>query len=276
MRAWLETTTEIAVAAGDMIRRAWDGHRNVTFKGEVDLVTDTDRAVEALVVERLQAAFPTHRILAEETALAADFAVIDGDDHVWIVDPLDGTTNFAHGYPHVAVSIGLVRGGDLLLGVVHDPMRDETFAAARDCGATLNGRQIRVSQTSTLDSALVGTGFPYDRRQHAKAYLRFVEDFMLRTQGIRRAGTAALDLCWVACGRLDAFWELKLKPWDVAGGAAIVLEAGGKVSDFDGGAFDPRAQRIVASNGLIHADMTAIAAARLASEPELASSLDWP
>lgn len=270
MQDWLSTATAIATGAGAMIRAAWDGERAVSFKGEVDLVTDTDRAVEAFVVDRLRAAFPGHAILAEETATAADFALIDADTPVWVVDPLDGTTNFAHRYPHVAVSIGLCRRGDPVLGVVHDPMRGETFAAARGLGATLDGRPVRVSATDSLDAALVGTGFPYDRRDHAAAYLRFVEDFLRRVQGIRRAGTAALDLCWVACGRLDGFWELKLKPWDVAAGAAIVLEAGGTVTDFDGAPFDPRAQRIVASNGRIHAAMAAIAAARLAREPELA------
>lgn len=269
MQDWLETACAIARDAGDIIRAAWSEQRNISFKGEVDLVTDTDKAVEALVVARLRNAFPEHAILAEETAAAADFAVIDGDTPVWIVDPLDGTTNFAHGYPHVAVSIGLCRRGDPILGVVLDPMRGETFAAVRGLGATRNGNPIRVSQTNSLGDALVGTGFPYDRRQHAAAYLRFVEDFMLRAQGIRRAGTAALDLCWVASGRLDGFWELKLKPWDVAGGAAIVLEAGGTVTDFDGSNFDPRAQRIVASNGRIHDEMTAIAAARLGRESAL-------
>jgi len=269
MQDWLVTATEIAVEAGARIADVWHEQRNVSFKGEVDLVTDTDKAVEELVVRRLRAAFPQHPILAEETAAAADFAQVASEEYLWIVDPLDGTTNFAHGYPHVAVSIGLVHRGEPYLGVVRDPMRNETFTATRGAGAFLNAAPIRVSQTGELNHALVGTGFPYDRRLHAAAYLRFVEDFLLRAQGVRRAGTAALDLCWVACGRLDGFWELKLKPWDVAAGVAVVREAGGTVTDFDGSPFDPCAQRLLASNGLIHAEMSALVAARLAREHEL-------
>ncbi len=269
MEPWLDTASTIAEEAGDIIRDAWSEARTIAYKGEVDLVTDTDRAVEALVVERLRAEFPDHRILAEETARPEEFERLREDTPVWVVDPLDGTTNFAHGYPHVAVSIGLCRRGAAELGVVHDPMRRETFRAIAGSGATLNGSPIQVSGVNRLETALVGTGFPYDRRQHSSAYLRFVEDVMLRAQGIRRAGTAALDLCWVACGRLDAFWEFKLKPWDMAGGAAVVVAAGGRVTDFDGDTLDLAGKRILASNGAVHEELGEILTERLAREAEL-------
>ena len=269
MQAWLDTAAAIAEEAGDRIVRAWRGRRNVTHKGAVDLVTDTDTEVEELVVHRLREAFPSHEIVAEESAEADPRERIGAAAHAWIVDPVDGTTNFAHGYPHVAVSIGLMKHGVPALGVVRDPLRRETFTAVRGHGAFLDGSRIQVSTTANLDAALIGTGFPYDRREHAAAYLRFVQDFLERVQGIRRAGTASLDLCWVACGRLDGFWELKLKPWDVAAGAAIVLEAGGWVTDFADGPFDACAGQLVASNGSIHAAMCELTAARL----ELESSL---
>jgi myo-inositol-1(or 4)-monophosphatase len=171
------------------------------------------------------------------------------------VDPLDGTTNFAHRYPHVAVSIALAHHGEVILGVVHDPLRDEQFAAARGAGASLNGRPIRVSDIPTLDRALLATGFPYDRRQRAAFYLRYVERFLQSGQCVRRGGCAALDLCYVACGRLDGFWEWNLKPWDTAAGALIVAEAGGAVSDFAGQPFSPQGPQILASNGDIHGEM---------------------
>lgn len=269
MRSWEDEAIAIAHAAGEFIARAWSEPRQIDFKGEVDLVTETDRAVESFVVERLGAAFPGHRIIAEEGSSGERDRAAEADAWTWYVDPLDGTTNFAHGYPQVAVSLGLVRGSELHVGVVHDPLRHETFSASRNAGARLNGRGLRVSETDRLGQALLGTGFPYDRRRHADAYLRFVADLMKRAQGIRREGSAALDLAWVAAGRLDGFWELKLKPWDVAAGALLVGEAGGCVSDFSGGSFDPWAGEILATNGRVHGEMQEILAGRRAAEPEL-------
>lgn len=261
-----EQTVRLARAAGQRIAAAWDRPRRIDFKGEVDLVTETDRAVEEYLVKQLRHFFPTHRIVAEESA-----GGVPSEDGVptWYVDPLDGTTNFAHGYPHVAVSLGLVDDQGLQVGVVHDVMRSETFSAVRGHGARLNGRPIYVSRTARLDQALIGTGFPYDRRVLADTYLRFVADVMKRAQGIRRAGSAALDLAWVAAGRLDGFWELKLQPWDVAAGALLVAEAGGRVSDFAGGPFEPWAVQILASNGHFHDELSGVLAARFAVESEL-------
>jgi myo-inositol-1(or 4)-monophosphatase len=234
------------------------GRESVQFKGEVDLVTATDRDVEALLVEHIGGAFPDHAVVAEE-GTAASAAT---GEYVWYIDPLDGTTNFAHAYPHFAISLGLARHGDPIFGLVHDPLRGETFVAHRGAGATLDGKEIRVSQVDTLDRALLATGFPYDRREKTDFYLAFLGDFMRRAQGIRRAGSAALDLCYVACGRLDGFWELHLKPWDTSAGALIVREAGGQVTDFRGGPFDPHGSQTVASNGRIHAAMVEVLAKR--------------
>lgn len=262
-----ESAARAAVArASSHVIGAWEGslsgREDVQFKGEVDLVTATDKAAEKLLVEHLQEAFPDHAIVAEE-GTAAD--TTKDAEFIWYVDPLDGTTNFAHGHPHFGISLALIRGGDLLFGLVKDPLRDETFVAHAGEGATLNGRRIHVSAVNDLNGALLATGFPYDRRELTDFYLGFVGDFMRRAQGIRRAGTASLDLCYVACGRIDGFWELKLKPWDTSAGALIVREAGGTVSDFRGGAFDPHGSETLASNGRIHAAMVDVLVARLDS-----------
>src|SRR4030095_4646607 len=175
--------------------------------------------------------------------------------YAWYVDPLDGTTNFAHGHPQFSVSIGLARHGELLLGVVVDPLRGETFAGVRGQGATLNGHPIHVSDVADLGAGLLATGLPYDRRDHADYYLDVIKSFVLRAQGIRRAGSAALDLCYLACGRFDGYWELKLSRGDMAAGVLIVREAGGVVSDFSGGPLDLYGPEILASNGLLHPSM---------------------
>lgn len=262
MQEVLHAAHQIAEAAGDYIRQVWAQPRIVEHKGAVDLVTDTDRAVEAQVVAALRERFPEHRIVAEEGSPEASS---QGPTPTWFIDPVDGTTNFAHGYPHVAVSMGLAIDGVPVLGVVHDPMRRETFAACEGAGATLNGAPIGVSKTAGVDAALIGTGFPYDRRERPEVYLAYVADVMRRAQGIRRAGTAALDLCWVACGRLDGFWEFKLKPWDIAAGVAIVRQAGGRVSDCRGDdRLDLYAGSLLATNGSIHAELIDILAPRLA------------
>ncbi len=248
--------------AGVRLRQAWRDPKRIDYKGPVDLVTDTDRSIEELVTARLRQAFPDHLIIGEESGIA--LSQPPRDRYVWYLDPVDGTTNFAHSYPQFCVSLALVRDRQLLLGIVHDPIRDETFCAQQGGGATLNGEPIRVSTVDALDQALIGTGFPYDRREHADFYLGFLKDFMQRAQDVRRAGSAALDLCYVACGRFDAFWEWKLKPWDIAAGALIVQEAGGQVSDFHGAPLDLFGGETLASNGILHDAMAAVIGARLA------------
>jgi myo-inositol-1(or 4)-monophosphatase len=266
-----EAVARQAVAeAGDRLRAVWRDTKVVHHKGPVDLVTETDRELEALVVGHLRRAFPAHRIIAEEASAeegSTGAAAVAPDDYIWYLDPLDGTTNFVHSFPHFAVSLGLARGRELVFGIVHDPIRDETFVASRGNGATLNGQPIHVSTVADLGHALIGTGFPYDRRTHADYYLGFVDDMMRRAQGIRRGGSAALDFCYVACGRLDGVWEFKLSPWDIAAGALIIHEAGGTVSDFRGAPLDLHGKQTAASNGAIHAAMVQVLTTRLDGAP---------
>jgi myo-inositol-1(or 4)-monophosphatase len=226
---------------------------SVTRKtNSIDLVTEADGESEQAVIRTLRGAFPGHAILAEESGASTEQSV-----HRWIIDPLDGTTNFAHGFPQFCASIAYERKGRVELGVILDAFKRELFVAARGRGARVNSRPIHVSKTPTLDLALLATGFPYDRRERRNFYLTFWEAFMMRTQGVRRTGSAALDLCYVACGRVDAFWEFGLRPWDVAAGALIVAEAGGRVSNADGSPLDIDARNIVASNGRVHHAMLA-------------------
>lgn len=237
--------------AGALLRARHTERQEIAFKStDIDLVTAADRDAEALIVTALAEAFPEHGIVAEESA-----ARPSSDGHRWYVDPLDGTTNFAHGYPQFAVSIALARDDELLLGVVYDPMREETFSAVRGQGARLNGAPIGVSGTARLVHGLLATGFPYDRRLHADYYVAFLAEAMRRSQGVRREGSAALDLCWVACGRLDAFWEWKLQPWDLAAGRLVVEEAGGQITDFAGGPHRLSGEETAASNGRVHAEL---------------------
>src|SRR5918998_4283675 len=226
------------------------GRVEVSHKGDIDLVTEADLAAERLIIERISGHFPRHAILSEE---AGDVRVhgSEGSAWKWIVDPLDGTTNYAHGYPVFCVSIGLEHEGRIVAGVAHDPTRDETFAAARGEGATLNGRPVRVSATDDLNRALVCTGFPYDVRGRDD-FARHFTNFILRAQSIRRDGSSALDLAYVACGRLDAFYEDGLRPWDVAAGTLLVEEAGGRVTHYDGSPLDTYTPPLAASNGLVH------------------------
>ena len=245
-----------AARAGALLRAHHREPQEVSFKSEVDLVTALDREAEALIVEAIAAAFPAHGVVAEESASRPS-----RDGHVWYIDPLDGTTNFAHGYPHFAVSMALAKAGSLLFGLVYDPVREELFTAHRGHGARLNGAPITVSDCAGLETALLGTGFPYDRRQHADFYLAFFREAMARAQGVRRSGSAALDLCWLACGRLDAFWEWKLRPWDTAAGRLVVEEAGGRVTDFRGGPHQIDGEETAASNGRLHAPLLDMLAA---------------
>jgi myo-inositol-1(or 4)-monophosphatase len=243
-----ERVARAAIArAGGLIRTRHGGRHAVAYKSAVDVVTATDRQAELIIVEALHGAFPDHGIVSEESPpLAAR------SDYVWYVDPLDGTTNFVHGYPHCAVSIALAHRGELALGLVHDPLRRETFSAQRGGGAQLNGHSIDVSDVEDLSHALVGAGFPHDRREHADAYVPSVQAGIVRTRSLRWSGSAALDLCYVACGRLDAYWEWHLGPWDVGAGRLIVEEAGGKVTDFSGGSHTLLGPETAASNGHLH------------------------
>ncbi|MBX3026539.1 inositol monophosphatase [bacterium] len=257
---YLSLAEDLVAAGAAHLRQAVGRPQRIEHKGAVDLVTETDRAVEALIVERLRRELPDHLVVGEEASAARTPAPPPADRWVWYLDPLDGTTNFAHRHPHFALSLGLLRGGEGQVAVVADPLRGETFTAVRGGGARCNGQPIRVSATAALDQALLATGTPYDRRERADLYLAAIRDFMLRCQGIRRAGSAALDLCWVACGRLDGYWEWRLGPWDVAAGALVVREAGGAVSDFGGAAHRVVGSETLASNGALHEAMLAVLA----------------
>jgi myo-inositol-1(or 4)-monophosphatase len=253
MNAFITAARDAALKAGSILRENIDGNRDVSYKGDVNLVTEMDIRSERAVAETLLASFPLHDIIAEE-----EVNIRNGSEFSWIIDPLDGTTNYAHGYPFFSVSIALERSGDIILGVIYDPMRDELFMAQRGQGAFLNGRKIQVSATDRLIRSLLATGFPYDRKISQKNNLDYFHTLLMASQEVRRDGSAALDLCYVACGRLDGFWELKLKSWDVAAGSLIVQEAGGTVSDFSGTTFSIHKDEIVASNGRIHTQLVEI------------------
>jgi len=247
MSRYLPELEHIAREAGALLMSYFDRHIKIEYKGEVDLVTAADRASEKLIVERLKKRWPEHGIVGEEGTRSHT-----GAEFRWFVDPLDGTTNFAHGYPVFCVSIALARQDDELeVGVLYDPTRDEMFSAERGSGATLNGRAIDVSQTTRLAEAILGTGFPSHKR-HKNPNIYFYHQITLRSHGVRRAGSAALDLANVAAGRYDGFWEFNLNPWDTAAGVLIVQEAGGKVTRFDGTPFRLDSREVLASNGLIH------------------------
>ena len=240
----------IAREAGALLIQYFDQGLTIEYKGDADLVTAADRASEVLIRERVSKQFPSHDVLGEEQGLKDR-----GSKYRWYVDPLDGTTNFAHGFPVFAVSMAIEqRSGDepvRVAGVVYDPTRDELFTAEKGRGAQLNGRAIHVSKIQPLKECLVATGFPSHKR-HKNPNIFFYHEITLKTHGVRRAGSAALDLCNVACGRFDAFWEFNLNPWDTAAGVLIVEEAGGKASRFDGAPFELNSRETLASNGLVH------------------------
>ncbi len=251
----IEFAISVAKEAGALLRDRLNTNFQISHKGEINLVTEVDLASEALIRERLATRFPRHQVLAEEGGFAET-----SSDYRWVVDPLDGTTNYAHGYPIFCVSIGLEYKGEAIIGVVYDPMRDELFSAERGSGAWLNNRKIQVSDTRELLKSLLSTGFPYDIKSSNLTNLDHWTNFAMNAQALRRDGAAALDLCYVGCGRFDGFWELNLSPWDMAAGWLIVTEAGGRVSDFSGGAFSPYKPEIIASNGFIHDSMIEIIA----------------
>ncbi len=249
------TEKEVAIlaarAAGKLIRESFGKMHLAQFKrNTIDLVTETDRQAEALIVSILQSQFPEYGILSEEGS-----SLQGSSQESWMIDPLDGTTNYIHGYPMVAVSIALVRRDEILLGVVYNPLADELFVAEKGKGATLNGHPIHVSSTSSLAESLLASGFPYDAWDAERDNTREWRQFLKRVTSLRSDGSAALDLCQVACGRLDGYWELDLDPWDMAAGSLIVQEAEGQVTDVRGEPFSPYGRSIVASNGWIHHEM---------------------
>ena len=231
------------------------GDTVISYKSRTDLVTNIDRESEKHICARINERFPEHSIIAEEGG-GSDL----GGDFLWYIDPLDATNNFAHGIPFFCVSLGIYSRakGSVVAGVVFDPVHDELFTAKRGCGAYCNGERVKVSPTGDIGISLLATGFPYDKENSEKNNLKQFSAMLPKVQGIRRIGSAALDLCYVACGRLDGFWEPMLKPWDTAAGSLIVEEAGGRVSRYDGGRYDPEFPQIIASNGLIHESMTSL------------------
>ena len=254
IKTYLEAAVEIAQDAGKILREELECIPDIAYKGDFDLVTQADRRSEARIVSRLQKYFPEHAIAAEEGT-----GMDTGSDYRWHVDPLDGTTNFAHGYPCFCVSMALARKNELLIGVIYNPVYNELFAAARGEGATFNGKKIRCSKIDAMKNSLLCTGFPNHDR-HAHPNIHYYWDFTLRSHGVRRDGSAALDLACVAMGRFDGFWEFGLKPWDTAAGVVLVEEAGGKITDLQGKPYALGGATILASNGLIHEEMVRVAA----------------
>jgi myo-inositol-1(or 4)-monophosphatase len=250
----LNFAIQTARDAGHLLAERLGRSLRITNKSELDLVTEADLASERLIIDRIKTYYPRHSILAEESGATSPATSEVQNEWRWIIDPLDGTTNYAHGYPCFCVSIGLEHERSLGLGVIYDPMREELFTAERGQGAALNGRRIHVSATRNLNSALLCTGFPYDVRERGE-FARHFTNFIMNAQAVRRDGSAALDLAYVACGRFDGFWEEGLHPWDVAAAVLMIEEAGGRVSHYDGSVFDIYGAPILASNGLVHEQM---------------------
>ena len=253
MDTYLREAQEAARNAGQMLKENFNAARKIYFKGSIDLVTHFDTLSQKMIVEHLSSRFPDHDYLAEE-GLSRD----EGAEFRWLIDPLDGTTNFAHRFPVFCVSIAMEKNGRIVLGVVYDPLREEMFWAVENKGSLLNGEKIRVSSIDDLGKSLLATGFPYDVRESKINNIDHFNNFVVRAQAIRRCGSAALDLCYVACGRFDGFWELKLNPWDVAAGEIIVKEAGGQVTDFKNGKHNVYGKETLGSNGLIHSQMVEV------------------
>jgi myo-inositol-1(or 4)-monophosphatase len=260
----LEAATAIAREAGQILREEFSRPAKISYKGdEVDLVTQADKRSEAAIVMRLTKLFPDHAIAAEE---GTGHETASGSGYRWHVDPLDGTTNFAHSYPCFCVSIAVAQHDVLLAGAVYNPISEEFFSAARGEGATLNGKRIQCSKISALSTSLLCTGFPTHKRKDSPN-LRYYGDFTMQSHGVRRDGSAALDLASVACGRFEAFWEFGLKAWDTAAGVLLVQEAGGQVTDLAGQPYRLGGRAVLATNGLIHQEMLSAAAAIAQREP---------
>jgi myo-inositol-1(or 4)-monophosphatase len=247
---FVSVAIEAALRAGALQRAQYGQQIEIRHKGVIDLVTEVDRACETAILETLRRRCPDHDIVTEETELART-----GSRYVWFVDPLDGTTNFAHGYPFFCTSIALARDGELLAGAVYDPIKEELFSAENGAGAFMNGRRLSVSTARSLLRGLLMTGFPYDVRDDTGMRVRLFNRFIAKARAVRRDGAAALDLCYVAAGRLDGFWEERLQPWDCLAGVLCIEEAGGRVSRFDGAALGLQASEVLATNGLLHEEM---------------------
>jgi myo-inositol-1(or 4)-monophosphatase len=261
MHPMLNIAVKAARRAGNLIHRAADNldHLTVTKKSHADYVSEVDRAAERIIIEALQEAYPSHAILAEESGAQGE------SEYVWIIDPLDGTTNFLHGVPQYAVSIGLQHNGVLTQAVVYDPTSNDLFTATRGRGAFLNDKRIRVSKRKEMSDSLIGTGFPYTRFEHKDAYMAIFMDVMEKSAGLRRPGAASLDLAWTAAGRYDGFFETALKPWDIAAGCLLITEAGGIVTDMAGNQNFMSSGHVCAGNPHIHEQLLQIIAPHLTS-----------
>jgi len=250
MQAFRESAIEIAKDAGTFLRSKLNSAHKIDYKGEINLVTEADRVSEEMITSKINHLFPEHDILAEE------FTHTNRDsDFRWIIDPLDGTTNYAHSYPVFCVSIALQRLDEIILGIIYNPMLREMFVAEKGKGVSLNGKKVHVSSTIGISESLVATGFPYDIREDTQNNLNYFNKMIMKARAIRRAGSAALDLAYVAAGRFDGFWEIKLNPWDTAAGWLMVEEAGGLVTDLKGEGYYLDSPVILASNGKIHREM---------------------
>lgn len=253
MQNFKKIAVQAAIKAGAYIKKHVDKKKNVRYKGEINVVTNVDKASESIVVETIKKSFPGHDFLAEEKTYAKK-----NSDFTWIIDPIDGTTNFLHGFPFFCVSVALAVKGDLALGVVYDPMREELFSAERGKGAFLNKKRICTSKIRNIKKALLATGFAYDTKIARNNNIANFTRFLKSCQAVRRAGSAALDLCYVASGRFDGFWEFRLNPWDTAAGFLILEEAGGKATKADGSKYSIYDKELVASNSKIHSGMLRI------------------
>lgn len=250
MKEIMDFAQNLARKAGCLLAEKFTRHNPVYYKGTIDLVTEADKMSEELILAEISHRYPDHGVLSEESKEKNGRAAMR-----WIVDPLDGTTNYAHGFPFFCVSIALEKDGSVVLGVVYDPIRDDLFEASLGGGARLNGKELRVSSVADLSRGLLATGFPYDIRESPDNNLNFFTAMIMKAQAIRRPGAAALDLAYLAAGRIDGFWELKLKPWDTAAGSLLVTEAGGALSDMTGAKWNLFSPGLVASNGLLHQQM---------------------
>ena len=250
MLQWKLFAVDLARKAGALLKEQFNQKHEINYKGDINLVTEADKMSEDLIIAALSRKFPDHGILSEESPMITGAGKLR-----WIIDPLDGTTNYAHGYPIFCVSIALENEGEIILGVVYDPMRDEIFVAERGEGAYLNDKKLTVSHIDNISKSLLATGFPYDIRESKENNLDYFNSMAINVQAIRRAGAAALDLAYLAAGRFDGFWELKLKPWDTAAGCLMVEEAGGVISDIAGKKWHLQSPSLLASNGLIHEQM---------------------